>query len=476
MPLLRIFNISIFTLWIIFILILIYREEKAEIIIKDDVLKTIIKTEEYCYDLFKDGKKIGYKMITKERIGNEIILKSYLKTVEKDTTEKELKIFTDTSLRISSFEFTLKEEKEYRKINGKIDGNDLILLIESTDKREARKLTINKDIFFDLTYIPSIVNEKPVKDQIFKVSVFDPLEIMIKDIDIKIAEISPIKAGLNVGGIYRLLADDKEIWANENGIIIKEEVPHEGRYYLHLKAFREKESDFLFLDYTELLYFKSDKVIPSESKLLKVKIKGIKIDPEIYRDSDVIPDNDILTIKATDIEEIKKVKHILPFKDDKLNIYLLPTKWISSDYGPLKDTGLIYARSNNYDALKLTEYLNSYLFNLIVTSPQFFIHSSKDILESLKGEAIERALMFATYARAAGLPTRLTGGVVYIKGYFYPHVWNEVWLGKWVPVDSTIYEFPAKITHIPLFKDKLEDIIKGIKDLQDIKIEILEVS
>ncbi|MCX5718411.1 MAG: transglutaminase domain-containing protein, partial [Nitrospirae bacterium] len=65
---------------------------------------------------------------------------------------------------------------------------------------------------------------------------------------------------------------------------------------------------------------------------------------------------------------------------------------------------------------------------------------------------------------------------VYKDGYFYFHTWPEVWFDKWIPVDPTLAQFPADVTHIPLKEGTLKDIISILNDLKNIKIEILEAS
>lgn len=84
--------------------------------------------------------------------------------------------------------------------------------------------------------------------------------------------------------------------------------------------------------------------------------------------------------------------------------------------------------------------------------------------------------MYASFARAAGLPTRLIGGLVYRDGYFYFHTWPEIWFDRWVPVDPTLAQFPADVTHIPLKEGTLKDITSIVNDLKSIHIEILEAS
>ena len=68
--------------------------------------------------------------------------------------------------------------------------------------------------------------------------------------------------------------------------------------------------------------------------------------------------------------------------------------------------------------------------------------SAKAAYLEKKGDCTEHAALFVAVARAAGLPARNAGGLVYIagngQGLFGFHAWAEVWLGKWVPVDPTV--------------------------------------
>jgi hypothetical protein len=45
-----------------------------------------------------------------------------------------------------------------------------------------------------------------------------------------------------------------------------------------------------------------------------------------------------------------------------------------------------------------------------------------------------------------------------------------------VPVDPTLGQFPADVTHIPLKEGTLKDITSIVNDLKSIHIEILEAS
>jgi protein-glutamine gamma-glutamyltransferase len=75
-----------------------------------------------------------------------------------------------------------------------------------------------------------------------------------------------------------------------------------------------------------------------------------------------------------------------------------------------------------------------------------------ELLDHKKGDCKAYALMFTTLARAAGIPAREVGGLVYMgddQKAFGGHAWNEVVLdGCWVPVDASCRETEIDATHI----------------------------
>jgi len=62
------------------------------------------------------------------------------------------------------------------------------------------------------------------------------------------------------------------------------------------------------------------------------------------------------------------------------------------------------------------------------------------VLENKRGVCVEYATLFAAFARSLGYPTRFVLGQAYGDYGWLGHAWNEVYLGKWVPVDATWLE------------------------------------
>jgi transglutaminase-like putative cysteine protease len=60
-------------------------------------------------------------------------------------------------------------------------------------------------------------------------------------------------------------------------------------------------------------------------------------------------------------------------------------------------------------------------------------------------------MLYTALARAAGIPTKLVGGLVYMEdvGFLY-HAWAESYDEGWVSVDPTLDEVGVDATHIKL--------------------------
>lgn len=476
-------NIFIFCLWISLMAFLLYRNYSGAELQGADALKGLIDKDSYWYDIYSGTKKIGFAIIKREKVGDEIIITDEREIrVQKDGKEDlltvRLKSVIDSQYAIKSFEYTSHfRDEQGIKANGEVDGKDIIFRLESAEKRRTFKTPIKGNNFYlPSTFIPALVQNKPAPNTSFTISVLDFTMLSLNDMRVVLEEIRPIKSGINILSLYKFRAGNAVWWSNEKGVLIKEESPAGFTLYSQIEVFAKDPSDRILFDHTSLPFLKADKLLgnPEKLALLKIRIKGFRLDPELYTNSTVTLEGDILGIQKENKEALKGKTSKLPYTGDKLDRYLRPDEWVSSDYKPLHDTGIIYAKNNKYDAFLFSEHLTGYLYSLVKTRPMFILQSAENFLKSLTGDYLERSVMFASYTRAAGLPTRLVGGLIYINGYFYFHAWPEVWLDKWVPVDPTFFQMPADVSHIPLKAGTLRDIISVVDDLKSINIEILE--
>jgi len=96
------------------------------------------------------------------------------------------------------------------------------------------------------------------------------------------------------------------------------------------------------------------------------------------------------------------------------------------------------------------------------------------VLDMGEGDCNEHAVLLAALGRAAGLPTRVVAGTVYLEGFFYYHAWCEVWLGRWVPIDPAFDQFPADATHIKFVVGGPEEQMAMLAIIGRLGIEVLD--
>ncbi len=120
--------------------------------------------------------------------------------------------------------------------------------------------------------------------------------------------------------------------------------------------------------------------------------------------------------------------------------YIAPGPGVESDYVPLttKAQELTWRSESAFQAARR---LNGYVAGDFQTGVS--LPSARYALESGVANPESRALLLVALARAAGLPARRVGGLVFQSGDFVPHHWVEIWLGAqegWTPFDPTTNE------------------------------------
>ncbi len=64
--------------------------------------------------------------------------------------------------------------------------------------------------------------------------------------------------------------------------------------------------------------------------------------------------------------------------------------------------------------------------------------SAREVLRQKSGDCSEQSVLLAALARAVGLPARCVMGLVFADGSFQRHMWNEIWVGRWQPIDAAM--------------------------------------
>lgn len=144
----------------------------------------------------------------------------------------------------------------------------------------------------------------------------------------------------------------------------------------------------------------------------------------------------------------------LPMADlpDDVKKYLKPTAICQSDDTDLAKEAKRLTEGQT-DSRKAAESVMNWVYKYLTkASGDTGSASAKQAYDEKKGDCTEHAALFVAVARAAGLPARNIGGVVYLasgdSAFFGYHAWAEVWLGQWVPVDATVNELGTSARYI----------------------------
>ncbi len=333
---------------------------------------------------------------------------------------------------------------------------------EANDNGLVPGKTLNYKIFME--------SLKIIKDVEVKVIGYD--DIIIKGDKKKVFEIETSIEG------YK-----SKSWLGMDGRVIKEITLEKFKMVMEEKEIAQnlEGAGISYEDILEIALVPSNKKIrdPEKLRMLKVKIDKFSRSPSILTgDFQAIegPDDKsgyIFTMKRGEIDEGMPIEYG-SFPKEVVE-YLLPSIDIESDHK------LIIAKAEKIskgldpvaDSKEILKWVNKNVKKKMVDAT-----SALDALNTLEGECESHAYLLAGLLRARGIPTKVISGIVYseeLDGFFF-HAWNEVYLGKWIPVDPTFGQFPADPTHIKFSEGGRKSLLDIISLIGTIKVDVLEMT
>jgi hypothetical protein len=124
-----------------------------------------------------------------------------------------------------------------------------------------------------------------------------------------------------------------------------------------------------------------------------------------------------------------------PDKRATLRQALLPTSYVQSDDPEIRTLAFKVTHKAK-DAWSAAIALRAAVSDAIKGSMGTVFASAKEVLRSGVGDCTEYSVLLAALARAVGIPARCPIGVVYTDRAFVGHMWTEVWVGEWLPLDA----------------------------------------
>ena len=356
---------------------------------------------------------------------------------------------------LADFDFDISSGRFSFHVDGSLSGK--VLTINSNSSGSSRRMEIKLDnkpyLLAGITSALAAVDLNTGNKYAFHI--FDPatmaqtpviVEILGKETVSIAADPQPAtKIALNFKGTSQVA------WIDASGDVLQE------KGILGIRLEKATRQDALAglgrtasADLTEMASIPSNVILEDPARLdtLKFEIQGIgdnrvQLDGgrQIYKQNILIVNRE----STADLPDDIKTDDLQAFE----KIFLQPSAFIQSDHQTIRAlAGKIVANKNT--SLAKVRALVDWVHRNIEKRPVLSLPDALSTLENRVGDCNEHAVLFAALARAAGIPCRLEAGLVYMKGRFYYHAWNLVYLGSWLTVDALFGQLPADVSHIRL--------------------------
>lgn len=439
-------------------------------------------------EIFLKDKKVGYAVSTLQPFDNgyyimdELFLKLNLMGFEKG-----LHTITQSSVgsdfKLKNFFFRMSSGVINYTLSGKVEGNSL--KIKTGTGRRAKTTEI------ELPEIPMISSGI---DQLFKkielspgdrhrLSFFDPSTMSQKEAVFTVRAREKITINNMDYDTFRV---ESEMWGNrlafwvdEKGDILREEgfmgltmvKSSAANASLNLEV---SDTD----DFYEITAVDIDKKIPRADRLtlIKLALKGIvdaDFDISGLRDGRQYFSNNILTV--TREREPFRVGYNAPYSgdDSQLKKYLAPEFNIESDDEEIIAKALeIVGETRN--PVAASRKILGWVYRNLEKRPVVNIPSAVEVLHTGTGDCNEHATLLTALLRAAGIPARISVGLVYTREKFFYHAWVEAYTGEWITMDPTLNQMPADVTHISLLRGNIDKQVEIMGLIGKLRLEVID--
>ncbi len=411
-------------------------------------------------NIFQDKRKIGFShtRFNTDPTGYRLTQTVHMRI---NTMGMVQNISLNTKSRLNS-DFTLQEldfeissGRFHFSVQGAVDGKILHVTTQSAGSSRRLDIPINDKLYVMNGIMDAVAATDLQTGDKYAFTIFDPASM--GQVDVIAEVIGPER--IEVGGIdqtaTRISMNFKGVsqlaWIGENGDIIKEKgllgislVKTDRKDALNGLAIQSSQDLTKFASVASNIQFENIDAL----KKLQVKIEGIPLKNLQLNGGRQTLKGQVLTVKKEVLNDLApkfKVENLTALE----KIFLKPGPFIQSDHQKIQE--LVQEILKNYpeaDPLTRAKQLLNWVNTHIEKRPVLSLPDALSTLENKIGDCNEHAVLLAALGRAAGIPTRIEAGLVYLKGRFYYHAWNLMYLGRWVTVDAVFGQLPADVSHL----------------------------
>ncbi|HLC27224.1 MAG TPA: transglutaminase-like domain-containing protein [bacterium] len=438
--------------------------------------------KEQWYGIYLKGQKIGNSHTRTQTHNQEIVLQdeTFLKLTLLGIP-RELKISTQGKLSsdfaLQSFEFRLTSYLVDFKARGEVIGKRLFVKVTSGGVLEDIAVDFDKPPILWTALTPSLLSKGAEVGKTYRLPIFNPSTLSLQNVTVQVVGHENLQMGESTVAATILRSEfgglESRSWIDSSGDILKEESP------MGLTTLRESQEQALrpekgrsVVDLLTVTAASSSKIIPNPRELqrLRVKLKNISTNHLTLAGGRQDLRGEVLSISR---EIIPTNPVSFPFGGSELERFLKPEPFIQSDHPLIRENAKSIVGKET-DAVKATNLLMNWVYKSVQKVPTVSIPSAVDVLQTLRGDCNEHAVLFTALSRAAGIPSRIVAGIIYHEGKFYYHAWSENYVGRWIAIDPLLNQMPADATHIKLVEGNLDQQVPLMGVIGRLRVDVVD--
>jgi hypothetical protein len=446
-----------------------------------------IPTGESWMNITQNAQKIGYLQRTTTaaengfRFSENIFMRiNTMGIVQPLTVRTVAELNPDRTL--SSFQFELGSSLFRFIARGKVEGKRLTLHIGTPGNETTTVVDLAQAPYLGGSILGSMRDMELKPGEGRTLPVFDPASLGHRPVRITLLGEEELMVMGKKRQAKKLSVDfigmKQVAWVDQEGAVLREE----GILGITLeKVARETAlaglEGVVSADLTEIASVPSPRPIedPESLKILKIRLAGLPEKSLFLDGGRQVYRSGVLTIRRESL--LKPIVHSGGAEEDH-SAFLRATPFIQSDHPKMKRKLLEIIAPGDTDAVKAGKIV-TWIHKNLVKRPVLSVPSALETLENRVGDCNEHTVLLAALTRAAGIPAEVEAGLVFLRGRFYYHAWNVLFLkekGGWITADSVLGQMPADVTHIRFVRGGVAQQLDLVGIIGKVKLEILEMT
>ena len=445
------------------------------IIFSISVLSGLSQTRDYWLKMERKGQEFGYEHLSVCKIENgqlEYRVEQCIKTDVAGLAPQDIMIkanyIVNADFEPISFSLHSQSRARDRQMSGKFSEEKMHVIVDDKEGNIRKDEISFQNTYFDIV-LPDMILKRE-HEKAFEIKVFDPLSMRVNDIEVKITYSDADLLEASIAGVtdYRIDRSGRIdlIQIHDLNMKIYRTDAEQAQEISHLST-----SGGFSLSTHSRQFFPN--VLRVASAQLEIKWKNLPFEAFHFDDNrQKVLNTSEVNGEYSAVVEIKKISSVsekisAPVVDKSFSRFLGDTEYIKpGDPSIQQKSAEIRGREN--DSFSIVQRLLSWVSNNIKTDIFAETLTGPEVLRIRRGKCSEYAILFASLARATGIPTKVVLGVGNRGNQWIGHIWNEVWLGEWVAVDPTSGIFVSGPTQVK-FVDS-----PAITGLNQVRIKLID--